>query len=266
MTTGAPQLDLSFEVRGGRTVLARRQVGYPFFATAPLTAAAPKAEVVLQSVSGGLYGADSLGQRITAGADAQVVVRMPSATVVHAHGAGGAARQVVSLRAEAGATLAYLPRPLILFPGSALIQAMDVTVAATATVLLRDGFLSHDPPAGGGAGRTLRSDLTVRATCGRVIAMDLLRFEEAMLTDASPGVAGAFRAFGAVWLIRRMDAESYHQLRGHVLAWLGDRSDCYAGTNALRDAQGMVVRVAAHDGGALDAVLDAIVGVMMCGW
>jgi urease accessory protein len=261
MTAGtiqpAVQLDLSFEAAGGRTVLARRRVGYPFHVTAPLRSALPRAEVILQSVSGGLYGGDSLGQRIRAGPGAQAVLRMPSATTVHALRTGQAVRQSVALRADENASLFYLPRPLILFPGSALVQSMEIVPAGSATVMVRDGFLLHDPAGSPPGGRVLRSRLAVRDPAGRLIALDRMRIDDAMIRAGGPGVAGAFRAFGAVWLLRRLPPASFRDLKAAVARLFSDDAGCYASTTALRNDSGAVVRLAAIDGGGLDVALDA---------
>lgn len=265
LSSGPPmpvQLDLAFEAVGGRSVIARRHVAYPFNVTAPLQSAVPRAEVIVQSASGGLYGGERLCQRVHVGTGAHAVLKMPSATVVHATRTGDAARQGVSLRAEAGATLLYLPRPLILFPGGALAQAMDITVAGGATVMVRDGFLLHDPSGAAAAPRTLHGRLTVRAASGDLVAMDAMRVDGGMIAAGSPGVTGAYRAFGAVWLVRPMPAAACRQVKAMIAERFAGDSDCYVSTTALRRDAGAVVRVAASDGGALDMALEAITGTL----
>ncbi len=256
------QLDLSFEVAAGRTVLARRHVSYPFNVTAPLQTGASSADVIVQSVSGGVYGGERLGQRLDAGEGAHVVIRMLSATVVHAARDGETARQTVSLRASEDASLSYLPRPLILFPSSVFLQVMEVTVAESATVMIRDGFLLHDPQTMGAGARDLRAHLTVRKTTGALVAVDRMRIHDGVIDAASPGVTNTFRAFGAVWLIRRMDARACQAVKAAIACLFSGRDDCYGSTTALRDGGGAAVRVAAIDGGALDAILDAVVGAL----
>jgi urease accessory protein len=258
----ATQLDLSFELAGRCTVLARRHVGYPFNVTAPLRSATSQAEVIVQSVSGGIYGGERLGQRVSLGAGAQAVVRTPSAAVLHAARNGLAARQCVSLRVAAGATLWYLPRSLILFPGSELVQSMDVTVARHATAMIRDGFLMHDPQAMTPDARSLDSRLTARDAAGHLIAVDLVRVDDGMINAGCPGVTDAFRAFGAVWLIQRMDVARYRMIRAAIARRFAGIEDCYVSTTSLRDDGGAIVRVGAVDGGALDMALDAAVGAL----
>lgn len=252
----AAQLDLGFDVVGGRTVLARRHVGYPFNVTAPLRTKEPRARIIVQSVSGGLYGGDTVEQIVRAAANAQVTVRLPSATVSHTTQTGAAARHGLTLIAGAGATLQYLPRPLILFPGSLVVQTTRITAAADATILVRDGFMLHDPPSVPAAPRSLHSVLTARDAAGRLIALDRMRLADAMLAEASPGVTGGFRAFGTIWLIRRLDPAAYLDLAAAMAPLLAAQAECYAAMSALRGNGGAVLRVAAADGGALDVALD----------
>jgi urease accessory protein len=247
-----PQLDLCFALRGGQTVLARRHVSYPFHVGAPLAGA----EVMVQSVSGGLFGNDRLGQRIVVGAGGAAVIRMPSAPVVHGMRDKAAARLTVTLRAAEGARLAYLPRPVILLPGSGLVQSMEVTVGDGARVLLQDGFLIHDPVGSAPAGRFLDSRVAVVRADGRRVARDRMRVTDAMLDAAAPGVAGGYRAFGTIWLLQDIAAEDYGRLRATLSPLCGP--DVYGAITSLREGSGALIRLAARDGGALDGALSAI--------
>jgi len=248
----AAQLDLCFAMRGGRTVLARRHVSYPFHVAAPLAGA----EVMVQSVSGGLFGDDRLGQRFGVGAGGKALIRMPSAAVVHGRRGKDAARLAVTLHAAEGARLAYLPRPVILLPGSGLVQSMEVTVGDGARVLLQDGFLMHDPAGSLPAGRFLDSRVTILRADGWLVARDRMRVTDAMLDAAAPGVAGGCRAFGTVWLLQDMAAGDYERFRAALSPVLGQ--DVYGAITRLRDNSGALIRLAARDGGALDGALNAI--------
>ncbi len=255
-----PQLDLSFGLRGGHTVLTRRHVSYPFHVAAPLAGAGPGVEVIVQAMSGGLFGDDRLGQRIVVGAGGAAVIRMPSAPVALGLRGKAAARLAVTLQAEAGARLAYLPRPVILLPGSGLVQSMDVTIGDGARVLLQDGFMMHDPVGSPPGGRFLDSRVTVVRARGRRVARDRMRVTDAMLDAAGPGVAGGYRAFGTVWLLQHMPAEEYGRLRATLSPLCGQ--DVYGAITPLRAGSGALIRLAARDGGALDGALSAITGAL----
>jgi urease accessory protein len=252
------QLDLAFAVRGGGTVIARRHVSYPYNVTAPLRHHGPEAQVIVQSVSGGLFGGEVLRQAVSAGPGARVCLRMPSAAVVHAQGTKNAARQTVTLRAEERAILFYLPRAIILLPGSALVQVIDISLARSATVMIRDGFLTHDPDGAAKGARRLESGVTVRQACGRIVALDRMRVTDGIIDAAGPGVTNRYRAFGTVWLLREMSVSVFQFLQHAVAAYFAADAACYAATTALRHEGGALVRIAALDGGDLDRALDAV--------
>ena len=253
-----PQLDLTFERRGGRTVLADRSVRYPFFVTAPLRGRGSGAEVIVQSISGGLFGDDRIVQQVTIGEDAEAVIRMPSATVVHDRRGNATSTQTVELRAGSGATLLYLPRPLILLPGSGLVQSMEITLDRQSVVCVQDGFLMHDPHGLSSAVRAMDSRVTIRSASGRLLARDRMRVTDEMVTAAAPGVAGAYRAFGALWLLCAPESDASRALKAAVEVIQGDRSACYVAMTPLRAGIGAMVRLAARDGGYLDIAFTTI--------
>ena len=114
-----PQLDLAFaRAPSGETFLARQYAAFPFHVTQPFMREG-EATVILQGLGAGFLAGDRFRSRIAAGAGARARVTTQGSTLVHAM-PGGGARQTVTLEAEAGALLAWLPRPLILFPGARL--------------------------------------------------------------------------------------------------------------------------------------------------
>jgi urease accessory protein len=252
-----PPLDLLFERRAGRTVLAQRHVTYPFFVTAPLRGRGPDAEIVLQSISGGLFGDEHVAQRISVSEGATAVIRLPSATVVHDRRDKAAPVATVSLRIDG--RLSYLPRPVILLPGSALDQSVDLTVGPSATVLLQDGFLMHNPQGIAAAPRALDSRITVRDTDGRLIALDR------MIVSDRDIATGPYRAFGTLWLLHALTGGFYDRLRA-ALSSVSGHGAYYWGMTRLRDDSGVMIRIAARDGGDLDtgmtAIRNALLGAM----
>ena len=254
----APQLDLSFEARGNRTVLAHRHVSYPFFVTAPLRGQGSGAEVIVQSVSGGLFGGDRIAQQVTVSDGAEAVIRMPSATVVHHRRDRSPSSQAVTLRAGDCARLLYLPRPVILLPGSGLAQSMDITLDRRSFVLIQDGFLMHDPQGNPSAARAIDSRVTVRRASGRVVALDRMRVTDDVIASATPGVTGGYRAFGSVWFLHETESEIYRRLKAAVSLVASRAPACYLAVTPLRAELGAMVRVAARDGGDLDAALTMI--------
>lgn len=250
----AAQLDLTFaRSAGGPTLLARRRVRYPYALMAPfrLDREPPHmATVLLQSASGGIFADDRLGQRIVAEAGAAVRVATSSATVVHAMPDRREATQSVALAAGPRAVLQYLPQPLVLFPGSRLTQRLAIEAHEEATVLVCDGFLLHDPGAAGRAFEWLDATIEMRRPDGRLLALDRTRLRGCDMLADLPGVARGCRAVGSVVLLAPLGAARAQEL-GTLAAAAASAAGCYAGATVLRDDCGLLLRLAAADGGDL---------------
>jgi len=270
------QLALRFACApGGHTVLAQRLVRYPHHITAPL-AGRHAAELVVQSASGGLYGGEQLAQRIDLDAGAQVTLRFPSATVVHAARGQAAVQQGVALQLAEGANLHYLQRPLILLPGARLVQTLQASVAAGAQLLWSEGVMLHTPvpPADAPArplaqaapGRSFDSRLAITDAAGRPRVIDRFCLDDAMLDAAVPGVTGSARAFGALWWLGRLPDDAAARCRAAVRAvqagGAGVSLGVSAGVSSLPHGMGLVLRVAARNGGDLAAALGTLLAML----
>ncbi len=248
------EAELTFAVGGGRTVLARQRVPYPFHVTRTfaLDREGPDiATLYLQSASGGLYRGDDLGLAVTVRPGARAHVTTQSATVVHDTG-GAPARQRAALRAMAGALLAYAPEPLILFPGAALASATRLVVDPSARAILVDGFTWHDLPGSQHVFDVLRQRLEIVDASGRCLVREhgVLAGPEA-LSPASP--LGAYRACGSIYVLGETEAlPPAERLRGAC-----DAAGCLSAATTLPNGAGRLVRCLAADGGALRAGLEA---------
>ena len=135
--SGPVEASLHFARGGGRTVLSRQRVPYPFHATRTfyLDCARPEiATLYLQSASGGLYRGDSLALSIVADANAAAHVTTQASTIVHRTHKRGI---VQSTRIEIGehAFAAMTPDPLVMFPGAEISCTTDITLAPTASAI-----------------------------------------------------------------------------------------------------------------------------------
>jgi len=272
-TAGTAQLRLHFvRAAGGRTVLAQRVVRYPHHITAPL-AGRHDAVLVVQSASGGLYGGEQLQQQVLLGAGAQVELRFPSATVVHAVRQQPAVQQSVVLQVGEGAALCHLQRPLILLPGARLVQRLHASMAPAAHLLWCEGVTLHDPaspatqrvapPPGPTAARSIDSRLTITDAAGRPRVIDRFCIDEAKLSAAVPGVTGSHRAFGALWWIGGLPNGAWPRWRAAVQALHAADTGLSVAASTLPNDMGVVIRVAAADGGGLDAALQSLLGVVV---
>src|ERR1700678_2975564 len=140
------------ELAGGRTILRRQHVGYPFHITRAfqLDRMRPDlATLYLQSTSGGLYAADRLTLDVTVGVGAALHLTTPASTVVHDGGEEGSQmRHSVTVRDRGFCRI--FSDPYILFPGANLHIETIATVAADAILIIAEGFAVHDPHHRGG--------------------------------------------------------------------------------------------------------------------
>jgi urease accessory protein len=126
--------ELTFVRRGGRTVLAHSRVTAPITLIRPFALAGGGQLVQLITLGPGLCGGDRVDLRITAEADADVVVTTTAATRVLSMRPDDRAEQHVVIAARAGATVQYYPLATIPFPDSAFAQTVRVEAAAGARV------------------------------------------------------------------------------------------------------------------------------------
>lgn len=245
---------LRFDRGGGRAVLSRQYVPYPFHATRPfyLDRERPDlATLYLQSASGGIYRGDRLALTMVVGAKAAVHVTTQASTIVHRTDRDPAAQRS-RIEVEPGGFAAVTLDPLVLFPGSAIVSTTEIVMRAGAHIIVADGFAHHDPS---GVGRPFdRYE-------GSILVWDeggaLLMAERGAITGdrfaASTSPLGPYRAVGTLLVLgpraQNCDAERIESL----VAACG----CLAGLSRLPNNCGIGGRVLATNGGALARGLEA---------
>ena len=183
----------------GRTYIRRQYVSYPYHICRPLTFAGDPpgmATLYLQSCAGGIFQEDRLVERIAAGPGAAAQVTTQAATIVHSMDRGPASQQV-SIDAAPDAFVEFLPDPFILFPRARFASDVCVRADETATVLLSDSFIGHDPQCGGAAFDSYRGTLTIEDRTGAMLARDRFRVTGSAMRAATPGITGAFATQGS---------------------------------------------------------------------
>jgi urease accessory protein len=132
------ELSLTFAVSGGRT-----EIKESFF-TAPHKVAKPfyrdrYTEVIIMEAGAGLFGGDRFSYAYHLREGAAACIRGQSYLKVFP-GQGGAGVQRVDVRVESGASLFYLPPPVIPFAGSAFDGSLHAHLAPDCQVILLDAF------------------------------------------------------------------------------------------------------------------------------
>ena len=261
---GAVEASLRFSRGGGRTVLARQRIPYPFHATRAfyLDRARPElATLYLQSAAGGLYRGDRVALSITAEPHSAAHVTTQAATIVH-RTSGFPVEQTTRLEVGDHAFLAWTPDPLVLFPGAEISCTTEITLAASSSAILSDGLSHHDPqnhdpktPDTKGFGRPFgryANAVVIRDGTDRVLFNDHGAVAgEAMLAPSSP--LGPHRAVGTVLVLGRGAGLCDPDLLDQRLAARG----CIAGFSTLPNNAGIGSRVLARNGGALARGLEA---------
>jgi urease accessory protein len=184
------RLRLTFERRGGRTILTRSGWTLPLQVMAPLDLDDPASVVSMLNPTGGLVGGDHLVVDVEAGPDTHVCLTTPSATKIY-RTSGPPAVQEVRVRVGPGALVEWIPDHSIPFAGSAFRQCIDVEMAPGARLILVDAF-SAGRVARGEAWRfaSLDSALRVRDDAGWLVV-------DRFVLDGDTGWGGVGHAEGA---------------------------------------------------------------------
>ena len=252
--SGAAAASLRFSRGGGRTVLARQRVPYPFHATRTfyLDRARPElATLYLQSASGGLYRGDNLALSIVADAHVAAHVTTQASTIVHrTYKRGVAQRTHIEIGEYAFA--AMTPDPLVLFPGAQIACATDITLAATASAIFTEGLAHHDPEGKSRLFDRYSNAIVVRNAEGIVLLADRGSLAgELMFGTASP--LGPFQAVGTLLVLGRGSDRCDADALESRLAACG----CIAGISKLPNNAGVGGRILAANGGVLARGLEA---------
>ncbi|KPX49091.1 Urease accessory protein UreD [Pseudomonas syringae pv. helianthi] len=235
----------------GASYVSRQEVGYPFHLGRTLTLPQDPpgmAAIYLQSCSGGLFAGEALHLDLHAGPGTQVHVSTGAATVAHSM-LEQSARQTVTLVAEPGALLEYLPMATILFPQTRLHSQVNVTLHPGARVMLCDAFCLHTPPGSEGLPDFYRADLQIHCPDGKLLAGDRLAMTGADLQRRLPGVSGQLQALATFMLVGQgLPVEGLQQA---LRAALAEVPESYPGVSALPNDCGLSVRIMTADAVAL---------------
>ena len=259
-----PQVYLAFNRHAyAGTRLTRRIVRYPYVVTNTFcidTVPADMVSVILQSASGPILAGDRLALHIAAGPGAAAHVRTPAATTVHRMPCGATAKERVDLSIGPGALLEFMPEPRILFPDAALIQELRLVVDAKGTVVVADGFLTHDPQEGNSRFRRLCSTIEIARPDRTVLAVD--RFD----IDGRWQLLGAprFGCHGIVIVVGPFARDELSTLAAAVASAVAALGGSYAATSVLPSECGISLRLACSSGAMLQAATNAAWTAIRC--
>lgn len=239
----------------GASFISEQYVGYPFHLGRTLKLPDDPqgmAAVYVQSCSGGIFAGQDLQMHVHAGPHSQAHVSTGAATVAHSM-LEQSARQSVSLTAERGALLEYLPMATILFPQAKLHSQVRVNLHPGARVMLCDAFCLHTPQHSAGIFDFYRADLEVRCPAGRLLVGDRLALNGQDLLRQLPGVSQAFQTLATFMLVGQgLPVDELKTALRHALA---AHPESYLGVSALPNDCGVALRIMTLDAVSLRSSL-----------
>lgn len=150
-----------------------------------------------------------------------------------------------------------VPDPLILFPSSRLSTTLTILVHESATAIVADSFLIHDPQSLDGSFESFEARTLIEDMDGTRLATDRFRISGRDVLAETPGITGSTRAQGLLMVIQR--ANDLSGLLERLRAELAACDDVFAGVSELPNNAGVWLRMLAPDGAALR-------GAMMVAW
>jgi urease accessory protein len=164
---------------------------------APLVLRRTPSAVYLVGGAAGPVGGDDLSLRISVGAGAFLRLRTVAASIALPGLDGHESVLRVSVTVAAGGRLEYLPEPVVLTTEARHATLVSVTLAAGASLLLRDELLLGRHGEAGGAGRTvLRVDYA-----GRPLLRQSLAASGTDPASLGPAMLSGHRAVGSLLLV-----------------------------------------------------------------
>lgn len=249
-------LALDYVRQGDRTVLAHSRCCSPWHFSPPIQLDDSACTYTpLLNPSGGLVGGDRLSVRATLGPGAHVLFSTPSANRVY-RSLAETAVQTIELTVGSGAILEWIPDVTIPFSESRFRQAVHVTLAPGATVLLWDAIASGRVARGERwAFTSLENEIRIVTASGRSV---LERYALAPSVH-DVGRAVEWDYVGSLYLIGDgVDAERWKQIETQLATILDTRPGTVLGGVSELAVPGLAVKLVAKSAQDLNDVLDEL--------
>jgi urease accessory protein len=265
--------ELRFVRRGGRTVLAHSRIEAPMTVIRPFELLDGRLVVQLITLGPGLCGGDAIHIAVTAEDGARLVITTTAATRVMSMEPGEHAEQHVVLHAGLDASVEYYPAVTIPFPGSALVQTVQVTAVPTSRIAVIETWAMGRAARGEYLRFRSLSSRTTLSVDGRLTYADAMHLEPGGADVANVGVlAGRAYVAAGFWHGATVDADigagperrqgacpehrrGVEPVTGGTLAAFAQSTPQIAYLRALGD-----------DGPALETVLRRSVEQVSAGW
>jgi urease accessory protein len=243
------RLDIVFEERAGRTVIAREYAEPPFRVGRVFLQDDGGAHLIVASSAPGIFGGDALQQSVRVGPGARVRLTSQSALQIHPSGDGRTASLSSRYVVDAGAHLWCEWDPNIPFGGARLDQRISIDVGDGATLFWSDAVMG---------GREARGERWQFASLGHELRLtrdtSLIYLERYTLDPRHEAVGGPWTAasasyFGTVLSVGPAMSGDFARTLFERLAAC---ADVQASVDAIEDGI-VLVRLMARSGPAFHA-------------
>jgi urease accessory protein len=236
-------LDLRFESRHGKTVLARCRFRLPLQALTPAELADGTAYLMLLNPTGGLVGGDLLLTRIIQEADTRVCLTTPSATRIY-RTRDKPAVQETQIQLGEGASLEFLPDHLIPHRDSSLHQSLRVEMGRGSRAIFWDALAAGRIAHGERWNFRGVDSKTEISLCGRTVFLNRTKIRPSDLDPKRLGFAEEFN-YLATLVIVADEFKSWKETVTAMGAELKAMPEVYGGVSALASG-GCVVKLLAR--------------------
>lgn len=212
-------------------------------------------EGIILNTSGGIAGGDRQTQSFAIGEGAHAALTTQSAEKVY-RSDGEMARIATHLELSAGARFAWLPQEAILFDGARLSRRLDIDMAATASLTIKEGVVFGRAAMGEAMSRGLFHDRWRLRRDARLVLAEDVRLDGNIAACLDRPAVGGIRAIATIVHVAPDAAAMLEPAR----ACLG-AVDCDAGASAWNGM--LIVRLAGRAPHLVRAAAAAILRALL---
>ena len=194
------------------------------------------ANIYIQSASGGIYQNESLTTNVVTHQHASCHITTQASTIVHSMPNGSSA-QTINIEAKNHAYTEYISDPLILFPESELHTNINLTIDDNSTVIIIDGFITHNFGSSSTNFRQYNSNLSIYSSDNKLLMRDIYSVTPDILNPFSDV---NFNGMGTITLIT--NKYPLDTLLNELQTELQSNSNIYGGASKMPNNTGLMIK------------------------
>lgn len=253
-------LEVNYVRQDQKTIISRANCTSPWHLFPPVYLdETGSAYTLLLNPSGGLVGGDRLSIDMSLGPQAHVIISTPSANRVYrSFSEASHSVQTIRIAVGAGAILEWVPEHTIPFAGSRFRQAINISLAPGATVLLWDAIASGRMAQGERwAFASLDNEITI-ATASGASLIERYSLDCEHVSNAV-GMAEAWNYVGSLYIVSDgTTSDVWKSLEARLVEILDQKPGDVLGGVSLPAVPGLAVKLLARSGPVLAATLESL--------